>query len=197
MASVVFPGRRASAMLAPFALLEREAFRVDEQRGIEVTLVDAGRAFEDFFRAESGRLYGVLCIVTRSRDEADEIGQEAFARVWERWDRVSALEDPAGYLHVVAMNVFRSRYRRAKVAARHLLEARTASEMPPSLDERDELEALLSELTPRERAAMVLTAMFGFSSDEAGQILGIRGSTVRVLTTRARATLRDRREEVE
>ncbi|HEY5859013.1 MAG TPA: sigma factor, partial [Actinomycetota bacterium] len=69
--------------------------------------------FEDFFKAEQHRLFGALCLLTHDRIEAEEIGQEAFVRVWERWDRVGVMADPTGYLYRVAMNLFRSRYRRA------------------------------------------------------------------------------------
>ena len=65
------------------------------------------------------------------------------------------------------------------------------------VDERDAISRLLAALTPRQRAALVLTTLLDYSSDEAGQILGMPGSSVRVLTTRARATLRDRVQDAE
>jgi DNA-directed RNA polymerase specialized sigma24 family protein len=34
--------------------------------------------------------------VTGDRYEAEEVAQEAFLRVFERWDRVGALDDPTG-----------------------------------------------------------------------------------------------------
>ena len=46
--------------------------------------------FEEFFVETSARLFGGLCLVTGSRYEAEEIAQEAYARVWERWDDVYA-----------------------------------------------------------------------------------------------------------
>jgi RNA polymerase sigma factor (sigma-70 family) len=58
------------------------------------------------------------------------------------------------------------------------------------VETRDEAVRLLGRLTPRERAAIVVTAYLGYSSEEAGRLLGIRAQTVRVLTSRARATLR-------
>jgi hypothetical protein len=69
-----------------------------------------GASFEDFFEREKADLYGAMCLVTRDRHEAEEIVQDAFVRVLERWDRVGSLEDPHGYLYRTAMNVFRSRY---------------------------------------------------------------------------------------
>ena len=64
-------------------------------------------SFEGFFEAEKLRLYRALCLITRNRFEAEEITQDAFVRLLERWDRVSAMEDPTGYLYVTAMNTFR------------------------------------------------------------------------------------------
>ncbi|HYX80625.1 MAG TPA: sigma factor, partial [Actinomycetota bacterium] len=46
-------------------------------------------SFEDLFHGERDRLFRVLCVVTGSRQEAEDISQDAFARVWERWPTVS------------------------------------------------------------------------------------------------------------
>ncbi len=69
--------------------------------------------FEEFFEAEKDRLLRVLSLITGSSSEAEDLAQEAFTRVFERWDMVATMEDPAGYLHRTAMNLFRSQYRRA------------------------------------------------------------------------------------
>jgi RNA polymerase sigma-70 factor (ECF subfamily) len=56
--------------------------------------------------------------MTGSRHEAEEIAQEAYVRVLERWDHVQRLDDPTGYLFVTALNVFRKRLRRTGIALR-------------------------------------------------------------------------------
>lgn len=48
----------------------------------------------------------------------------------------------------------------------------------------------LAGLTPRQRAALVLTEALGYSGEETGRLLGIRASTVYALTHQARAALR-------
>src|SRR5919106_5793276 len=70
-------------------------------------------AFEEFFEQEKKHLLRILSVITGSRAEAEDLAQEAFTRVFERWDTVAAMEDPAGYLHRTAMNLFRNQYRRA------------------------------------------------------------------------------------
>jgi RNA polymerase sigma factor (sigma-70 family) len=58
-------------------------------------------------------------------------------------------------------------------------------------DERDAVARALTRLTPRQRAAIVLTAMLGFETEEAARILGVRPATVRSLTSQGRAALKE------
>ena len=61
-----------------------------------------------------------------------------------------------------------------------------------AVDARDVVVRALGTLTPRERAALVLTDLLDMTSEDAAKALGVRASTVRVLAGRARAALRDR-----
>jgi DNA-directed RNA polymerase specialized sigma24 family protein len=72
--------------------------------------------FEAFFDREKARLFQALCLVTRNRSEAEELTQDAFLSVYERWDRVGAMDDPSGHLYRTAMNTFRSWHRRSALA---------------------------------------------------------------------------------
>lgn len=146
--------------------------------------------FEEFFELERTRLFRALVLVTRDSALAEELVQEAFVRVWERWERVASMDDPRAYLYRTAMNLHRSGVRRAMTAAKRRM-APLASP-PDPFDEiaaRDEALRFLGLLTPRQRAAVVATELLGFSSGEAGAILGVRPGTVRTLTAQARATL--------
>lgn len=147
-------------------------------------------SFEEFFAAERARLFGALVVMTNDRAEAEEILQDAFLTVWERWERVAAMEEPVGFLYRTAMNLFRKRLRRAAVAVRKAVHLLPRGDELADVEMRDEAVRLLERLTPRERAAIVVTAYLGYSSEQAGELLGIRATTVRVLTNRARATLR-------
>jgi RNA polymerase sigma factor (sigma-70 family) len=116
--------------------------------------------------------------------------QDAFLRLWERWDRVASLSDPVGYLYRTAMNVFRSRVRRAKAAIRLAVGHLPADDELARVEEREDIVRALAPLTPRQRAALVLTDLLGLTSEEAAGALRIKASTVRVLVARARAALR-------
>ena len=77
-----------------------------------------GRDFEEFYEVEHSDLFAALWLVTRNRQEAEEIMQDAFLKLWERWDHIAGLDDPTGYLYRTAMNGFRNRSRRAALALR-------------------------------------------------------------------------------
>ena len=148
--------------------------------------------FEVFFAATNPRLFTALWLVTGDRYEAEEIAQEAFLRVLERWDRVSRLEDPESYVFRTAMNVFRNRYRRATLAVRRSISlAPRASDELEAVEHRDEVIRLLRPLPPRQRAAVVATSILDLSAEEAGRLLGMRSATVRALTSRARTRMKD------
>ena len=158
---------------------------------IEVPVaIDAPLAFDVFFQDHHPRLFAALCLTTGSRHEADEIAQDAFLRVLERWDRVSQMDDPTGFLFTTAMNVFRKRYRRAKLAARLPVSRPIPDDVFATVDDRDVLVRAMRELTPQQRAAIVLTAILDVPSQEAARCLGIKDSTVRVLAGKARVQLR-------
>ncbi len=147
--------------------------------------------FETFYLERHEAVFSALWLVTRNRYEAEEIAQDAFLKLWERWDRIADLEDPGGYLYRTAMNVWRSRGRRTAVALRRVVRALPPDDGIAEVESRDAVVRALAPLTPRQRAALVLTDLLGFTSEEAGSALGIRASTVRVLAARARITLQE------
>jgi RNA polymerase sigma factor (sigma-70 family) len=151
--------------------------------------------FADFFEAEHRTLYRRMWLVCGDRNEAEEIVQDSFLRIWERWDRVREIDDPTGYLYRTAMNVFRSRYRRGLLVLRRAVGQAPAADEFAAADARETVRRVLATLTPRQRAAIVLVELLGFSSSEAGKVLGIRPGTVRALASQGRAAFRDVLEE--
>ena len=147
---------------------------MDEQ----ATVVTASReslhviplAFEEFFETERQRLFRALLLVTHDSAEAEDLMQEAFVRIWERWDRVARIEDPVGYLFRTAMNLHRSALRRALTAANRSLRPATGRDPFDEVAARDEAVRSLAILTPRQRAAVVVTELLGYSSEEAAAV---------------------------
>jgi RNA polymerase sigma-70 factor (ECF subfamily) len=152
--------------------------------------VERVASFETFFDTERARLFGTLCLVTGDRAEAEELMQEAFVRVWERWDEVCAHPDPSRYLYRTAFNVFRDRARRALRSVRRLVAPAPTEDAFAKVDEREVLLEALRTLTSRQRAALVLTELLDLTSEDAAELLHVRPVTVRVLASQGRAALK-------
>jgi len=167
-----------------------EVARIEERRKASLmTEASEPITFEDFFHAEKDRLLQVMSVITGSRAEAEDITQEAFTRLFERWETVATMDNPAGYLHRAAMNHFRSRYRQAAVSLRRVVAIGPARDVFDEVDDRDLAIRALGSLPPRQRAALVLTEALGYSGEEAGRLLGVKAATVWALTHQARAAL--------
>ncbi len=164
--------------------------KVREHAGAEA--IGAGLEFEDFFRAEYLRLVRALFLLTSDRAEAEDLAQEAMARVVERWDRLRDLASPTGYLYRVAMNLHRNRLRSLRVRARR---AAIASDLRDDAETASETHAdvmrALSKLAEPDRQILVLAEWLHMSSEESGRVLGIAPSSARARLSRARSRLRD------
>jgi RNA polymerase sigma-70 factor (ECF subfamily) len=148
--------------------------------------------FEAFFLETNRDLTGALWLVTGNAHEAEEIAQDAYLKLWERWSRVETLDHPTGYLYRTAWNVWRNRGRRAAVALRKVVHTIPANDATDDLAYRDAVMQALAPLSPRQRAALVLMDLLDMTSEDAAKALGVRPSTVRVLAARARASLKER-----
>ena len=126
----------------------RHAIR-DGGKGEKAAVAEEAPSFEEFYEATFRRLFTALCLVTGNRHEAEEIAQDAFLRVFERWDHVGTLEDPTGYVFRVSMNVFRNRSRRASLGVRRGLSlAPNATDDLAAVETKDEVVRLLRPLNP-------------------------------------------------
>ena len=121
--------------------------------------------------------------------------QEAFLKVWERWEDVRTADDPAAYLYRTAFNLFRSRIRRAVRAARRVARPSPPPDAFAQIDEREDLLAALRALAPRQRAAVVLLDLLDLPSQDAGDLLGVKAVTVRTLASQARRALQAKVEQ--
>jgi len=151
---------------------------------------EAPADFSAFFAEEHRELLKALFFVTGNRADAAELMQDAFLKLWERWDGIDRIADPRGYLFRVALNGFRMRARAARRATRRLVPIAASTDPFDEVDLREDVRRMLLELSPRQRAALVLLDLYSYGSEEAAEIMGIRPSTVRALASQGRAVLR-------
>ena len=142
--------------------------------------VAAEESFTAFMREAQPKVLVALAAAF-GPDAANDASAEAFAYAWEHWDRVAAMENPAGYVYRVG----RSRVR----VGRPVAICPPAPLNPTPLIEPKLIPAL-RRLSPRQRTAVVLTEGFQYSLSEVAELLGVHPSSVRRHRERALRKLR-------
>lgn len=145
------------------------------------------RDFDAFFDKEYTPLLRLMFVMTGNLMEAEKMAQEAMTRALERWDRVSTMSSPAGYVYRTAVNLNRSRLRRLARPLRWSRESARSSDAEPEVI--GSLVAALTALPRGQREAVLLVEWLGLDAREAGRILGISPSSVRSRVHRAKASL--------
>ncbi len=145
--------------------------------------------FADIYAREHDRLVRLAALVLGSTAVAEDVVQDAFAKLYGRLDRV---DTPAAWLRTVVVNGCRNERRRWAVARRHapLLAVDVIERDAPTHELIDSLRAL----STRQRTVVVLRFYEDLPEAEIARLLGIRVGTVKSSLHRALARLR---EEVE
>lgn len=137
------------------------------------------------FAVESDAMVRVAVLLVGSRQVAEEIVQDAFSVVLERWD---GLDRPGAYLRAVVVNGCRMALRRRDTERRHeRLDPPFPVDAPAGLVE---LHDALRSLPERQRCVIVLRYVADRSDAEIADVLGCRPATVRSLAHRGLTRLR-------
>ena len=140
-------------------------------------------SFGDFYQLHYRVMVRLAQALVDTAESAEEIAQDAFVKVYARWDR---LDEPAGYLRVAVINGARSELRKREVRRR--IGLRTRPRFTPGED--DYLIDALASLSARQRTALVLRFYAQMSEKETAEAMGVRPGTVKSLVSRGLADLR-------
>lgn len=172
------------ALMAAVAARQQQAFRILMGRHMQRAVRVAQR-------------------VVRDSAEADDIGQDAFLRVWSH----AASFDPdiarfTTWLYRIVLNLAFDRTRRRPLAP--IDEASDISAPDPEPverliadEERRTLEQAVAGLSERQRGAIALFHMEGLSGEEAARAMNLSAKAFESLLARARATLRQHVEKIQ
>ena len=142
-------------------------------------------SFDQLFAERYVPMVRLAFALVGSSERAEELVQDAFARVYERWRRI---EQPAAYLRTAVVNGCRNEHRRRRTRARL---ARGTPEIAAdgASNNVDFLDGL-RVLTPRQRTAVVLRYHEGLGEAEIAASLGVRPGTVKSTLHQALQRLR-------
>jgi RNA polymerase sigma-70 factor, ECF subfamily len=143
---------------------------------------------QELYAASYRRLLGQLIGVTGSVVEAEDVVQEAFVRGLDHPRRLLGADNPEAWLRTVAVNLARSRWRRAQRLAR--LFPRLVEE-PRDGDTDGHLILLeaLRKLPAGQREVIALHHLAELSVEQVAETLGLPTGTVKARLSRGRAAL--------
>jgi RNA polymerase sigma-70 factor (sigma-E family) len=140
-------------------------------------------------------LHRTAFLLSGNPADADELLQEALAKAYASWAKVSRADDPEAYLHRMLVNEFLSQRRRARWGREKLgLSTRHPAQQSPEAGTVDRLELCgwLHQLPPRQRAVIVLRYYHDWTEAQTAAALGCAVGTVKSQAAAALKTLRTR-----
>lgn len=156
-----------------------------------VAVRERDEQFRQFVAERSADLLRLAYLLCGDHADAEDALQNAFVRIYARWDRI---EHPERYVRRVLVTVAADEGRRA-FRRREQVTAEPPDPVDPRdgfgrADERDGLLAALRSLPPRQRAAVVLRHWLDLDAAAASDLLGCSAETVRSQAARGLDKLR-------
>ena len=166
---------------------------------LEAALIEATRsdsqAFAELVVRYQDRLYNYLYRMTGSREDAQDLTQEAFVRVYKALPRFN-LEAPfRPWLYKIATNlaINQLKGRKPAVVLEEYVPSRSMDDSPERQVETHEVQriiaAAIAELPDTYRPVVLMRHIEELSYDEIGKALDLPVGTVKVRLHRARAAL--------
>jgi RNA polymerase sigma-70 factor (sigma-E family) len=150
-------------------------------------------SFEAFVAERGPALLRLAWLMTADTDAAQDLVQEALAKVLPRWRRIVAKGEPEPYVRTVIRTTFIDSLRRRRVLeiGADVLPEQLADDRELARTEtRLTLQAALHRLTPRQRAVLVLRFYEDLTETATAHVLGCSVSTVKSQTRHAIGRLR-------
>jgi RNA polymerase sigma factor (sigma-70 family) len=149
------------------------------------------RRADEFFAAVRPKLVAAIVRSCGDRELADDLAQEAIARMIRRWDAVADLEDLEGYVFRTAFNLIRSQWRRTATEARTIERWATVDlTQPVDHDVIIELWREVELLPRRQRETVIRRFYLGSSVADTASAMGCTSGTVKATTAHALASMR-------
>lgn len=181
----------------PVSEVVDEPAKDEEQHWVERAQRADTRAFEALYRLHIGKVYGLCLRMTGNPAEAEDCTQDAFIQAWDKLDRFRGDSSFGTWLHRVAVNVVLGRMRKSKREHDRIQAVNDVHPVRESIGDTGEvrdIEAAMNKLPSGARHVFVLHAVYGYSHDETGEMLGIAAGTSKAQLHRARRLLQQQLE---
>jgi RNA polymerase sigma-70 factor (sigma-E family) len=154
-----------------------------------------GRSLPDLYAAHAPRAGRLAFVLTRDRELAEDVAQEAFARLITHLPSIRDPDAVEAYLRRSVVNLCRKHWRRVSRERSFLRQEgpaiATRTTAQPDVARRNQLAGALDRLPYRQRAALVLRFYEDLTERQTAQALGCAVGTVKSLVFRGLRALRE------
>ncbi len=147
--------------------------------------------FDMWYRNEYPRVVNALTLLTGDQQVSVDAASEAFVRALAKWDRVSNMDRPGGWLYKVALNDARKRLRRGARDRTTAVELDWSPTVTMPIEPDHQLWNAVAQLPDRTRSVVVLRYVADLTEPAIATALGIKRGTVATMLRRAHQTLAD------
>ena len=163
---------------------------------------------ENYIYTYGKDLYSFCCHVTRSRQEADDLYQDTFLKMYEMGEKVVIRSNPKSFLMSVALNLYRNHKRKLSVRQRIIGVSVAVDETTDSVADEERgtedlvvakeecllVREMVRKLPDKYRMPILLYYMEGVSIAEIAALLQMSENTVKTRMRRAKKILKERLE---
>jgi RNA polymerase sigma-70 factor (ECF subfamily) len=146
--------------------------------------------FDAFYAATHRRIVSHVYAMTGSLQEAEDCVQEAYARAWQQWGRLSTeIGSPEAWVRTVAARLAVSSWRKAVNRLKAHRREQRATEVSGMTPDHIAVVAALRKISADQRMAIVLYHYAGLSIEEIAAETGAAPGTVKARLARGRKAL--------
>ena len=154
-------------------------------------------AFYNIYERYCKRLYGFVCRYIKIEEDADEIIQDVFLKIWETRNRIDVYSSFESFLFTITYNTTISLLRKRANEKKYLQSLQTIVESTDITDEiyytelSEHITNLLDKLTPRQKEIFQLSRKEGLTNQEIATKLNISLNTVKKHMTNSLSFLKN------
>ncbi|MBU5312614.1 sigma-70 family RNA polymerase sigma factor [Tissierella carlieri] len=158
------------------------------------------------------KLYTFCFHLSRNKQEADDLFQDTWIKVFSNLDSFDESKSFEGWLYTIALNSYRDKYRKAKRWLNRIVDFTDSDEKNRILDnansilglpeeeyhkeeERKRVQEAISKLKDKHKLPLILYYYRSLSYKEIAEILGVPEGTIKSRINTAKTKLKDILEE--
>ena len=146
------------------------------------------KEFEEKYVCLAPRLYQVAMSLVQNQQDAEDVVQETFVKLWREADRLEQMQNAQGYILRMLRNacIDQLRLRHDETDLLHVEESIADAQPPPQMDAKDRVHAILRSLPPKTQRIVTMRHVAECSIDEICEATGETPSNVRQILSRTR-----------